>query len=536
MCIRDSLRLSYSQSGASSSSAPSITYTLLGAQASSPLTTQSSTVWLDGGTQFFVADALAGDRWFAPNTPDGLASSTNMTVTYYHQYMVNVLLKVGQGDLPAQSSISGTSGGRQIKQLLSTESQTIWLDSGTSYTIPQTLLGLTNERWVTSTAVSGVLTSPSTIALEFYHQVLLNVSSSGFPPSQKPLASYKSFGANATTSLVPAGSGIWADAGSTFSVQNAINGTVGERWYSGFPAVDLTGPFQAKVQYFHQYLVSYDFTTSGGQMNVPPAINGAMGGKNSSETISSKGGQVWLDSGSNWRVTLPAGIQDLRGTKWQSSSPNQGTIGAPTTVSFSYFLQYLVTTLASPASGGTVTPGGWYNASSRITLQASPGQGWTLAGWKGAGPGAYSGANATFSISVVSGINETAQFAPKLTVISSNGGSVKFTTGTAFQSVNAGQSVQTFVAANGTVTLQASSSFPYLFVKWSGVDGGNSNRVTVNLNAPTQIEAVFAPSYVDLIGIPGAVFASALTLYLARRPILSSGRQVVRDIKDALSS
>jgi hypothetical protein len=260
-----------------------------------------------------------------------------------------------------------------------------------------------------------------------------------------------------------------------------------------------------------------------------------MEGKNSSAAISSKGGQMWLDSGSNWRVTLPSGGQDLRGTKWQSSAPDKGTISAPTTVSLSYFLQYLVTTAASPSGGGTVTPGGWYNASTRITLQAVTGRGWTFAGWNGVGQAAYSGTNATISISIVSSVNETARFDPALTVISQNGGSVKYTTGTSFQSVGAGQSVQTFVPGNGTVTLLASASFPFSFVKWSGVDGGNSNRITVNLNAPTQIEAVFAPSYMAVLGIPVAVLASALTMYLARRPLLASGRQFIRNVKEAFS-
>jgi hypothetical protein len=135
-----------------------------------------------------------------------------------------------------------------------------------------------------------------------------------------------------------------------------------------------------------------------------------------------------------------------------------------------------------------------------------------------------------------SSINETALFEPGLTVISSDGGAVKFTTGASFQTVGGGQSVQTFVPANGTVTLVASPSFPYLFVKWSGVDGGNSNRVTVNLNAPIQVEAVFAPSYMFVIGIPAAVFGSALTVYLARRPIMESGRNLIRNLKEALSS
>jgi len=528
------LTVSDSDSGTSTTT-PSVTYTTLGAQTQSPMTLQGSTIWADGGTKFFVADTSAGDRWYAPNSPDGLAS-TNMTVTLYHQYAVDASVKVEGGSQPAQTTISGVSGGQHVNELLSTEPQTWWLDSGTSYSIPQTLLQLTNERWIASATIIGTLNSPTTITQEYYHQVLLNMSASGFPSGHEPLVSLVSFGANATTRLVPIASDIWADSGTMFTVQNVINGTAGERWYSGFPALNLNVPFQARLQYLHQFLLTYTFTTVDGQMRVPPTMTGETGGTNSSAPITTNAGQLWLDSGSHWRFTLPAAAQDSGGSRWVSGSPTQGTMDGPATVHFSYLLQYLVATGASPASGGTVSPGGWYNATGDITLAATPGGGWTLAGWNGTGRGAYSGANATFSIPVVSSFNETAQFYPGLTVASSKGGSVKYTTGGPFQNVAGGQSVQTFVQGNGSVTLQASPSFLFKFVKWSGVESANANRLTLRLNAPTQVEAVFALDYLIVIGIPAVVFGCAVAVYLARRRISASGRHLIRSLKEATSS
>jgi hypothetical protein len=527
------LKASYSSAGATSN-APSLTYTLLGAQTRTPLTTQGASVWADAGSQFFVADALAGDRWFAPSAPNGVASA-NITVTYYHQYMVNVSLMVAGSGLPAQTTISGVSGGQQVKDLLGTESESVWLDSGTSYSIPRTLLTLTNERWIAQDVLNGTVSSPAAITQEFFHQVLLNISSSGVPSSVHPIVSYVSFGADGTANLGPAPSGIWADAGTAVSVQNAINGTVGERWYSAFPKVNVSAPLQSMAQYFHQYLLAYSFTAIGGTMSVPPTVTGVAEGKNTSATILSQGGDIWLDGGSVWRVTLAAATRGQSGSRWESGSATQGMISAPTTEQLAYYLQYLVSTAASPASGGTVTSGGWYNASSNITVSAAPAHGWTLGGWSGAGAAAYTGANATFSISVTSIVNETVQFDPGLTVISSNGGSVKYVAGTSVQSLGGGQSVQTFVPVNGSVTLQARATFPYQFVRWSGVDATTSSRLTLNLNAPTQVEAIFAPSYADVIGIPAAVFVSGLTTYIVRRPILASGRHFIRQVKEAIS-
>src|SRR5205809_5255453 len=116
------------------------------------------------------------------------------------------------------------------------------------------------------------------------------MSPSGVPQAERPLASYLSLGADAKTSLGASDLEVWADVGAAFSVQSAISGSTGERWYSGYPALNLTAPLQANVQYFHQFLLTYDFTAVGGNMTVPPTITGMIGGKNSHAYISRRGG------------------------------------------------------------------------------------------------------------------------------------------------------------------------------------------------------------------------------------------------------
>jgi Divergent InlB B-repeat domain len=526
------LNVSYLAVGAPSSP-PILTYTTLGTQAQSPLIVQGSpissgsTVWVDAGTQFFVADALAGDRWYAPSASGGLASS-NMTVTFYHQYQIEVSLKVLGGGLPAQSSILGTSGGQAFTELLGTEPVGVWLDSGTNFTIPQTLLQLPTERWVAASDMTRNATSPTTVTQLYYHQALLNLSSSGAPPASSPAVGFVSMGERTDVILGQGSSAIWADVGTNFNVQNVINGATGERWSSGVLGGTVTGQIQETVSYFHQYLLNYSYATIGGDMKPPPALTIVEAGRSIALNVTSQFGQFWADDGAPWQA---AATPPLPGERWLSGTPTHGTVIGPGSLHLSFYLQFLVTTAASPASGGKVTPGGWYNASSDITIQAVPAQGWALGNWNGLGLGGYSGTDSTLFVHVLSTINETAQFEPSLTVISSNGGSVRFTTGPSVQSVSAGRSAQTFVTGDGKVTLEAHASFPYQFVTWSGIDSNSSDPLSLSVSAPTTIQAVFAPSYMDIIGLPAAVFASCLTIYLARHFLLASGKQALRNMR-----
>lgn len=522
------LNVSHAAPGALASP-PSLTFTALGSQAQSPLTPQGSPVWADAGTRFFVPDTLPGDRWYAPSAPDGVASSANMTVIFYHQYELNASLAVVGGGLPSQSSISGMSGGQPFTELLGTSTVGVWLDSGTNYTIPQTLLHLATERWVAASNLSGTASSPSAVTQLYYHQALLNLSSTG-GPSSAPGAevAYVSFGVKEGTALGQNSTAVWADVGTSFSVQSIVNVSAGERWYSGISGGNVTGPVQDAARYFHQYLLSYSYTATGANMTPPPALAVVEAGRSALLNLTSQTGLVWADAGTHWQAAA-ATLQS--GERWLAGAPTQGTVTGPASLQLSYALQFLVVTSASPASGGNVTRGGWYNASSQVTLLAVAGQGWAIGGWRGAGASAQSGTGSTLSLQLRSSVNETAQFDPSLTIISSNGGSVKYTTGPSVQSIDSGRSAQTYVAGDSNVTLEAHASFPFQFVKWSGIDANTSDPLSLSVTAPTVIQAIFAPSYLDLIGLPTAVFASCLTVYLARHSILASGKQLLRNLR-----
>jgi Divergent InlB B-repeat domain len=502
-------------------------FTSLGTPTKAPLPAVGSTIWADAGTSVAVQGSPAGERWFASGAQNGVVTAANESFTYYHQYQVDVSLKVAGGGLPAQTSMTGTSAGQPFTTLLGTQTVTVWLDDGSSYFVPQKLLQLADERWIATANLTGTATSPASVTQTYYHQDLLNLSSSGAPPTPQPNVSYVSLGVEVNSPLGPASSPAWVDSGAGFTVQNVLNGVSGERWYSDLAGGNVTAPVQATATYFHQYLLTYTYTPVGGTMAVPPVLKAVEAGSSGLASLTNQTGHLWLDAGTHWQAALAAGLQVQSGERWVNSQPSDGTIDGPVSLHLSYFHQFLLTTGSSAPSGGKVSPGGWYNASSVVTIQAAPGQGWALGGWVGA----YSGTNATLSVSVASPMNETAVFEPGLTIVSSSGGSVKYTTGASVDGVGPGRSVQTFVPGKGQVTLEAHASFPYQFVKWTGVEGQGSSLLTLNVNDPTVIQATFAPSYLDLIGLPALVFASATTLYLTRHLLMASGRQVLRNFR-----
>jgi hypothetical protein len=67
--------------------------------------------------------------------------------------------------------------------------------------------------------------------------------------------------------------------------------------------------------------------------------------------------------------------------------------------------------IATPSNGGTVSPsGGWYNAGSSVTIDATPNSNFEFVSWSGTGNGSYSGTNNPISITINGPITETANF------------------------------------------------------------------------------------------------------------------------------
>ena len=90
-------------------------------------------------------------------------------------------------------------------------------------------------------------------------------------------------------------------------------------------------------------------------------------------------------------TTTPQAASSL-GTQYAFSSWSDGGAlshqivvpSAATTYTASFNTQYQLTTAANPAEGGTITAGGWINAGTNVTIQATPSSGYLFTGFSGA--------------------------------------------------------------------------------------------------------------------------------------------------------
>jgi hypothetical protein len=97
-------------------------------------------------------------------------------------------------------------------------------------------------------------------------------------------------------------------------------------------------------------------------------------------------------------------------TAWSTGDTTaQITVAAPatgTTYTANFATQYQLTTAANPANGGTVSGGGFYNANSSVSVQATPASGFSFTGFSGA----LSGTTNPQSLTITGPMSVTANF------------------------------------------------------------------------------------------------------------------------------
>ena len=136
------------------------------------------------------------------------------------------------------------------------------------------------------------------------------------------------------------------------------------------------------------------------------------------------------------------------------------TLGANVTLVADFLPLYTVTVSASPANGGTVSPGGTNVSGSAITVTATNSSGYIFANWVSNGVVATTSSNFSFTLSA--NVTLVADFLPActVTVIASpaNGGTV------------GGGGV---FASNSTVTVTATAANGYVLTNWTQGPGGS---------------------------------------------------------------
>lgn len=162
--------------------APQLNLTSFGAEATATLDSTATTYWLDSGSRWSVSMVLPNstmdERWMTPETTSGAATATaDLAFQYYHQFLVKVEYQVLGGGAPVTPTYGYFELGNETSSALSTTLTSFWVDSGSAWNATATLNGsASGERWVTTSATTGLVAAPFSLVLSYYHQYYLVVA------------------------------------------------------------------------------------------------------------------------------------------------------------------------------------------------------------------------------------------------------------------------------------------------------------------------------------------------------------------------
>jgi uncharacterized repeat protein (TIGR02543 family) len=157
------------------------------------------------------------------------------------------------------------------------------------------------------------------------------------------------------------------------------------------------------------------------------------------------------------------------------------TMNADRSLTATFIKVYNLTAMASPTAGGTVSPGsGTYDVGANVTLTASPAAGYRFDRWSGDVSGNFTTANVTMNADKIVTANFIKTYTLTISVDPAEGGTVSPVSGT----YDEGESV----------TLTATPAAGYRFDHWSGDASGNTDSITVTMDADMDITANFVTS------------------------------------------
>jgi len=165
--------------GGSGYSAPSLTFTQFGYQASAPLALGAGQgSWADAQSRYNYTSLLPApgpnERWMAQSASGTVGSAGSVSLQYYHQYLVPVSY-TGGGAASSPPVFSYSSLGGALSTPLAQQPQSLWLDAGAGYSATDPLQGsTTTERWFASKG-GGTVSSASAIQLAYFHQYIVSV-------------------------------------------------------------------------------------------------------------------------------------------------------------------------------------------------------------------------------------------------------------------------------------------------------------------------------------------------------------------------
>ncbi len=292
-------------------------------------------------------------RWAtAQNSFADTTGANQHSSNYYSQALESFQYSVaGGGAAPTAPTLSFVAFGSGSASPLFESPSSVWLDSGSTWSVPAALAGSTaSERWQTASTY-GAATTAQAVSLLYYHQYLVSFTSSVIGSGNAytlPSVSFLSLGS------IAKGTQSWVDAGSAYNYTNPLQGsTAVERWSTPAPSGTISGAGTVLASYYHQYGFTLSFDVLGGGVYNDPRLNFTSFANTALAQVNATQGTFWLDSGTRWNVSglLPSSSSSER---WITQQASSGTVSAPVQTQFLYYHQYLGTLNYSiKGSGGS---------------------------------------------------------------------------------------------------------------------------------------------------------------------------------------
>ena len=176
---------SFSVSGGGTGyTAPSVTYESFGSpQVLGGSTTQlpQGSVWADAGSKYSFTGPLpgssAGERWNSADTTGSVNTSGPVSATYFNQYPVTVDVSFANSGILPSVELRSTSMGSPFIGTVIQGTNSFWLDSNSSYSLPQSISLSQGERWGTEATTSGTVSGQLSITLTYQYQYYVSVES-----------------------------------------------------------------------------------------------------------------------------------------------------------------------------------------------------------------------------------------------------------------------------------------------------------------------------------------------------------------------